>query len=275
MDGVLVDSGEHHRAAWQALLAELGARVDSPEFWLLTIGRPAHEAVALLLGRELACDEAMQLAERKRDFYRRFARRAAVAVPGVTAFVGSVARSGMACAVATSASRHDAQHVLDTLALAGHFGAVVTAEDVTGQAGPRGLPEGSRRDRHRSTRLPRVRGRGGRRAGGAARGHAGHRGRHRPFQRRARHGGSRARHRQFRGADVADVSSPAFWQDLYERGGDGWETGAPAPRELRRRHATDARPRRGDRVRAWTRCALPGPARIRRRGIRLLAGRPP
>jgi SAM-dependent methyltransferase len=28
---------------------------------------------------------------------------------------------------------------------------------------------------------------------------------------------------------VANVSSPAFWQDLYERGGDGWETGAPAP----------------------------------------------
>jgi beta-phosphoglucomutase family hydrolase len=136
MDGVLVDSGEHHRAAWQALLAELGARVDSPEFWRLTIGRPAHEAVALLLGRELAYDEAMQLAGRKRDFYRRFARRGAVAVPGVTAFVGSVARSGMACAVATSASRHDAQHVLDTLALAGHFGAVVTAEDVT-----RGKPD--------------------------------------------------------------------------------------------------------------------------------------
>lgn len=136
MDGVLVDSGEHHRAAWHALLAELGARVDSPEFWRLTIGRPAHEAVALLLGRELEYDEAMQLAGRKRDFYRRFARRGAVAVPGVTAFVGAVARSGMACAVATSASRHDAQHVLDTLALAGHFGAVVTAEDVT-----RGKPD--------------------------------------------------------------------------------------------------------------------------------------
>lgn len=28
---------------------------------------------------------------------------------------------------------------------------------------------------------------------------------------------------------MADVSSPAFWQDLYERGGDGWELGAPAP----------------------------------------------
>ena len=136
MDGVLVDSGEHHRAAWRALLAELGATSTSAESWRLTIGRPAHEAVALLLGRDLAPDEAMQLASRKRDLYRHFARRGAVAVPGVTAFVGSVAQSGIACAVATSASRHDARHVLDTLGLAGRFGAVVTAEDVT-----RGKPD--------------------------------------------------------------------------------------------------------------------------------------
>ena len=26
MDGVLIDSGAHHRAAWMALLAELGVR---------------------------------------------------------------------------------------------------------------------------------------------------------------------------------------------------------------------------------------------------------
>ena len=136
MDGVLVDSGEHHRAAWQALLAELGTTVSSAEFWRLTIGRPAHEAVSLLLGRELAYDEAMQLAGRKRDLYRHFARRGAVPVPGVTDFVGSIAQSGITCAVATSASRHDARHVLTSLGLAGHFGAVVTAEDVT-----RGKPD--------------------------------------------------------------------------------------------------------------------------------------
>ncbi len=38
--------------------------------------------------------------------------------------------------MATSASRYDARHVLETLGLAGHFGAVVTAEDVT-----RGKPD--------------------------------------------------------------------------------------------------------------------------------------
>src|SRR2546425_105550 len=41
MDGVLVDSGAHHRAAWTALLGELGVAVPA-EFWRLTIGRPAE-----------------------------------------------------------------------------------------------------------------------------------------------------------------------------------------------------------------------------------------
>jgi SAM-dependent methyltransferase len=28
---------------------------------------------------------------------------------------------------------------------------------------------------------------------------------------------------------MADVSAPAFWEDLYAQGRDGWETGRPAP----------------------------------------------
>ena len=28
---------------------------------------------------------------------------------------------------------------------------------------------------------------------------------------------------------MRDVSAPAFWEDIYARGGDGWELGRPAP----------------------------------------------
>jgi len=58
MDGVLVDSGAHHRAAWRALLDELGERPAREEHWRLTIGRPGAEAVALLLGRPVPEAEA-------------------------------------------------------------------------------------------------------------------------------------------------------------------------------------------------------------------------
>src|SRR2546425_3456339 len=73
MDGVLIDSGAHHREAWRALLDELGVAPAQPDYWRLTIGRPGNEAVPLLLGHPLSWAEAMRLADRKRDHYVRLA----------------------------------------------------------------------------------------------------------------------------------------------------------------------------------------------------------
>jgi len=70
MDGVLIDSGAHHRHAWRALLAELGTEPADPEHWRLTIGRPSEEAIPLLLNRRMSGAEARRLARRKRDLYQ-------------------------------------------------------------------------------------------------------------------------------------------------------------------------------------------------------------
>jgi HAD superfamily hydrolase (TIGR01509 family) len=128
MDGVLIDSGAHHRAAWTSLLEELA--VDPPrEFWRVTIGRPAEEAVALLLG-DISSGEAQRLATRKRDHYARHSRRGIVAVPGVCEFVRMLACRGVPRAVATSASRRDAVRLLDAIGLRDLFEGLVTADDV-------------------------------------------------------------------------------------------------------------------------------------------------
>lgn len=130
MDGVLVDSGELHRAAWRAMLAEIGEAAPAPEFWRHTIGRPAHEAVSLLFERALTPAEAMRLAQRKQDHYARMAHQGPVPVPGVIGFVEALAARRVPRAVATSASRRDADRVLRGLGVARHFGVVVTADDV-------------------------------------------------------------------------------------------------------------------------------------------------
>src|SRR4029453_1045058 len=70
MDGVLVDSGAHHRQAWRVLLDELGVTPSQPDFWRLTIGRPSLEAVPLLLDRATPLAEARRPAERKQRHYR-------------------------------------------------------------------------------------------------------------------------------------------------------------------------------------------------------------
>jgi HAD superfamily hydrolase (TIGR01509 family) len=128
MDGVLVDSGAHHREAWVAMCRDCGV-TPPPEFWRLTIGRPAEEAVVLLVG-DVGRGETRRLADLKREHYTRLARRGVVAVAGVGAFVQALVRAGVPRAVATSASRRDLARVLDALGLTRHLDVTVTADDV-------------------------------------------------------------------------------------------------------------------------------------------------
>src|SRR2546425_4279412 len=95
MDGVLIDSGAHHREAWRALLDELGVAPAQPDYWRLTIGRPGNEAVPLLLGHPLSWAEAMRLADRKRDHYVRLARPRPPPPPGVTAVLHEGVAAGL------------------------------------------------------------------------------------------------------------------------------------------------------------------------------------
>ena len=130
MDGVLIDSGAHHRAAWRALLTELGEEPAHPEYWRLTIGRPSEEALPLLLGRRVTEHESWRLARRKRDLYVAFARGGMVSVPGVREFVAVLSRLGIPRAVGTSASRFDVDRMLAGVGLGRHFDVIVTADDV-------------------------------------------------------------------------------------------------------------------------------------------------
>src|SRR5256885_17268283 len=94
MDGVLIDSGAHHREAWRALLDELGVAPAQPDYWRLTIGRPGNEAVPLLLGHPLSWAEAMRLADRKRDHYVRLARPGPATPPGGAALLAQGVAAG-------------------------------------------------------------------------------------------------------------------------------------------------------------------------------------
>jgi HAD superfamily hydrolase (TIGR01509 family) len=130
MDGVLVDSGAHHRAAWRALLDELAETPATPDYWRLTIGRPAEEAVGHLLGRDLSGAEARRLARRKHHHYARLAGGGLPAIPGAPQFVRTLERHAIPCAVATSASRFDAERLLQAIGLRSCFGCLVAADDV-------------------------------------------------------------------------------------------------------------------------------------------------
>ncbi len=146
MDGVLIDSGAHHRKAWRALLDELGVEPGQPELWRLSIGRPAEEALPLLLGRRMSPAEARRLALRKRDLYAKFAAQGLQQVPGVQTFLETLVGVGVPRAVGTSASRPDAETLLSTLGLRRYFDVIVTADDVRfGKPSPKVYLEAARR----------------------------------------------------------------------------------------------------------------------------------
>lgn len=130
MDGVLVDSGAYHRAAWRALLQELGAEPQDREFWRLTIGRPVEEALPVLLGRPLSAQEIARYSKRKTDIYHQLADGRFPPVPGAVAFVRRLERQNVPRALATSASPRSVAAVLGDLGLAAQFPVVVTADDV-------------------------------------------------------------------------------------------------------------------------------------------------
>ena len=129
MDGVLLDSGAHHRDAWRQLLAELGVE-PALDFWRRTIGRPAEDAVADLLDRPVGAEEGAALARRKREHYTRLAARGMLPVAGAPAFVTLLAAEGVPRAVATSASRHEVESLLTEIGVREHFEVIVTADDV-------------------------------------------------------------------------------------------------------------------------------------------------
>ncbi len=152
MDGVLIDSGAHHRQAWRALLAELGTEPAHPDHWRLTIGRPSEEAIPLLLGRRMSGAEARRLARRKRDLYQEQTQIGLEPVPGVPEFLASLARLGVPRAVGTSASRWDAERLLDDLGILRYFDVVVTSDDVMlGKPDPEVWTQAARRLRVAST----------------------------------------------------------------------------------------------------------------------------
>jgi len=130
MDGVLVDSGAYHRAAWRALLEELGAEPEDDEFWRLTIGRPVEEALPVLLGRPLSTQEIARYSKRKTDLYHQLADGRFPPVPGAVAFVRALERQNIPRALATSASPRSVRAVLSDLDLTEQFPVVVTADDV-------------------------------------------------------------------------------------------------------------------------------------------------
>ena len=138
LDGVIVDSREHHVAAW-----ELFAREHAPHapagYFTRMFGRRNDAIIGgLIVGLDPA--QLQQLAAIKEQHFRTAARGKLVTLPGVHELLDFLDQSGVQKGVVTSTPRENLHMILDDLGLRGRFETLVAEEDATkGKPDPEGF----------------------------------------------------------------------------------------------------------------------------------------
>ena len=136
MDGVLVDSGEYHHAAWRETLARENVDFDSALF-RSTFGQRNDTILRGLFGADLSDAEVARIADFKELLYRqRITTDGIDALPGVRHWLRSLQDAGWRQAVASAAPRANVMAILNALDIGAYFNAIASAEDVT-----RGKPD--------------------------------------------------------------------------------------------------------------------------------------
>ncbi|MBC7223300.1 MAG: HAD family phosphatase, partial [Anaerolineae bacterium] len=129
MDGVLVDSGEAHYAAWARLFREEGIPYSREQF-LQTFGQRNDRILRTLLGPDLPEERLRDLDARKEAYYRELIPSRVRLLPGAWELLHALREAGARQAVGSSGPRANVEATVAALGLQPFFGALVAAEDV-------------------------------------------------------------------------------------------------------------------------------------------------
>ncbi len=133
LDGVIIDSGEDHRKAWQRLAKETGVTFSNSQFWS-TFGRRNADIIPLVWG-DIPLELIQELADRKEIYYREYVRKNTMALPGAVELLGALHEAGYRQALASSAPMANIEVVKEVLRLERFLEALVSGESV-----PHGKP---------------------------------------------------------------------------------------------------------------------------------------
>ncbi len=133
MDGVIIDSGEAHRLAWQRMAQEEGLPLTDEQFWA-TFGQRNDEIIRTIWG-PLPLEKWQEMSERKERYYRDAARITATALPGAIELLSELHAAGYPQALASSAPVANIELFSEVLGLGRFLTALVSGDNV-----PRGKP---------------------------------------------------------------------------------------------------------------------------------------
>lgn len=133
LDGVIIDSAQEHRLAWQRLAREEGVPFTDTDFWA-TFGKRNDDIIAIQWG-SLPPQQVKLLADRKENYFRELIRKTAAPLPGSIELMRGLHEAGFRQALASSAPIENIQLISDALGLERYLTALVSGETV-----PHGKP---------------------------------------------------------------------------------------------------------------------------------------
>lgn len=128
LDGVIIDSADEHRRAWQRLAREEGVPFTDADFWA-TFGK-RNDAILAEKWGPLSAAEAQILADRKEAYFRELIRETVAPLPGAMELMRELHEAKYAQALASSTPIENIQLISDALGLERYLSVLVSGETV-------------------------------------------------------------------------------------------------------------------------------------------------
>ncbi len=128
MDGVIVDSGEFHYAAYVKVLAKRGVTLDRERYYGSLFGRRNWDILRDVLG-DLPDDEIRAIAEDKERTFRELVKGKISALPGAKELLQRAHEAGLKQSIVSSTPRENIELIVKSLGVGGWLDAIVGEED--------------------------------------------------------------------------------------------------------------------------------------------------
>jgi beta-phosphoglucomutase len=128
LDGVIIDSADEHRHAWQRLAREEGITFTDADFWA-TFGK-RNDDIIPLYWENVSKEQLQALADRKELYFREFIREAVAPLPGSMELMRGLYEAGFPQALDSSTPIENIQLIRILLNLDQYLSALVTGEAV-------------------------------------------------------------------------------------------------------------------------------------------------
>ncbi len=131
MDGTMVNNTPYHYKTWQVMFEKYGmGELTSHTYYSEFSGVPVIDTVRRLFGGSRDNDGLHQLVKEKESIYQDLYTAHAVPVNGLVDFLRELKQNGIKIAIASSASIHDIDFVLERIHVREYFDVIIDGSQV-------------------------------------------------------------------------------------------------------------------------------------------------